>query len=70
MIPNRRGEVRGLFRTGDGQTAGWRNGQSLFNDITKGERKVIAKGEGKIKKRKDVSCDYQLNLLKDHGERV
>lgn len=47
----------------------WRNGQSPFNDITEGERKGIDKGEGKIKKkRRDMSCDYQLNLFKDHGE--
>lgn len=37
MIPNR-SEVRGLFWTGDGQTTGRRNGQSLFNDITEKEK--------------------------------
>lgn len=69
MIPNRRREVRALFRTGDGQATGWRNGQSLFNDITEGERKGIDKGGGKTKKKgRDMSCDFQAIFFKDHGE--
>lgn len=68
VIPNRRSEVRALFRTGDGQTTARRNGQSLFNDITEGERKEIDKRGGKVKKRRDMSCDYQVHLFKDHGE--
>ena len=39
MIPKRRGEVRGLFRAGDGQTTGWSNGQSFFHGITEEKRK-------------------------------
>lgn len=64
MVPKRRREVGGLFRTGDGQTTGRRDGQSLFKDITEGEKKDIGKGEGKIKKKGAVSCDYRLNLFK------
>lgn len=48
--------MRGLFRTGDGQTTGRRKGQSLFNDITGGKRKIATKEKEKQreKKRKDV----------------
>lgn len=60
--------MRALFRTGDGQTTARRNAQSLFNDITEGERKGIDKGGGKIKKRRDMSYDYQVHLFKDDGE--
>lgn len=63
VVPNRRREVRGLLRTGDGQAAGRGDGQSLFNDITGGEGQDIDKGEGKMKeenKRRD--SDSQINL--------
>lgn len=38
----------GLLRTGDGQTTGRRDGQSLFQDNTEGEKtKISAKGKEK-----------------------
>lgn len=36
VIPNRRRKVRGLLRTGDGQTTGLGNGESLLYDMTTG----------------------------------
>lgn len=65
VIPKRRREVGGLFRTGDGQTTGRRDGQSLFNDVTEGEERYRQRGgEGKIKKKGAVSRGCQLNLFK------
>lgn len=33
-IPNKRRQLRGPLRTRNGQTTGWRDGESLLNHIT------------------------------------
>ena len=51
MIPKRRREVRGLLRTRDGQTAGWRDAESLRNDTTTGGKETD-KGDKAEEKKK------------------
>lgn len=51
MIPKRRREVRGLLRTGDGQTTWWRDAESLRNDIAIGG-KDTDKGDKADEKKK------------------
>lgn len=64
MIPKRRTEDRGLFRTGDGQTAGRRDGQSLFKDAAEGG------GRGRRRKRKEEEGRERSEPLNDMRDEV
>lgn len=58
VIPSRGREVRGLLRTRDGQTTGWRDGESLLNLITTGRQKDRKTRKTEKREWQTVNRDY------------